>query len=149
MIKQMGVSSCCGGPVCPLLSLMWGVMQGDPRTAFAGWVHRLQKAYKDNAEVPALISFLLCAVCNPPPACKGAVPCFSEVNRYKRPPFLQEYERRFRVWLDNLEYAHSHNEKPTSFRVSCSSLGLLKSWSIRWIDAPLSHQDCGRPVFCC
>lgn len=29
------------------------VVQANPRTAFAGWVHRLQKAYKDNAEVPA------------------------------------------------------------------------------------------------
>ena len=30
---------------------------------------------------------------------------------------LQEYERRFLVWLDNMEYAHAHNEKESSFKV--------------------------------
>ena len=30
---------------------------------------------------------------------------------------MQEYERRFLVWLDNMEYAHTHNEKQSSFKV--------------------------------
>lgn len=30
---------------------------------------------------------------------------------------MQEYERRFLVWLDNMEYAHAHNEKQSSFKV--------------------------------
>ena len=30
---------------------------------------------------------------------------------------VQEYERRFLVWLDNMEYAHAHNEKQSSFKV--------------------------------
>lgn len=29
----------------------------------------------------------------------------------------QEYERRFSVWLDNLEFVHSHNEKESTFKV--------------------------------
>ncbi len=32
-------------------------------------------------------------------------------------PCLQEYERRFLVWLDNMEYAQAHNEKQSSFKV--------------------------------
>ena len=38
----------------------------------------------------------------------------------------QEYERRFSVWLDNLEYAHAHNEQQKSYWVGgepVSSLG--------------------------
>lgn len=30
---------------------------------------------------------------------------------------VQEYERRFLVWLDNMEYAHAHNQKQSSFKV--------------------------------
>ena len=35
----------------------------------------------------------------------------------KCPNFVQEYERRFLVWLDNMEFAHAHNEKQSNFKV--------------------------------
>ena len=35
----------------------------------------------------------------------------------ERPSLVQEYERRFLVWVDNMEYAHAHNEKQSSFKV--------------------------------
>ncbi|CAK0787952.1 hypothetical protein CVIRNUC_011174 [Coccomyxa viridis] len=34
---------------------------------------------------------------------------------------VEEYERRFLVWLDNMEYAHAHNEKQSSFKLGLTS----------------------------
>ena len=43
----------------------------------------------------------------------------------------QEYERRFKVWVDNLEYAHAHNEQEKSYWVrSCSFPFLLLRCSV-------------------
>jgi hypothetical protein len=33
----------------------------------------------------------------------------------------QEYERRFAVWLDNLDFVHSHNQRGGSYWVSAPS----------------------------
>ena len=89
-------------------------MQENPRQVFASWVESLEKAYKDNVEVLDLTSpfaqrSLLAMVC--------MLPVTSFTCVLKGTLALQEYERRFLVWLDNMEYAHAHNEKQSSFKV--------------------------------
>jgi hypothetical protein len=40
--------------------------------------------------------------------------CIKPHNPRLDPLFTQEYERRFNIWLDNLEYAVSYNARHTS-----------------------------------
>ena len=41
---------------------------------------------------------------------------------------LQEYERRFSVWLDNLNFVHAHNERESSFKVLITPV-VIRSFS--------------------
>ena len=38
----------------------------------------------------------------------------------------QEYERRFGVWLDNLDFVHSHNQRGGSYWVRAASVCVLE-----------------------
>ncbi len=82
-------------------------------------MEHLQKAYKDNVEVRDL-------ACTLPSTLGVSLALFSTCRAtstilvYVVMSFrlcMQEYERKFSVWLDNLEFVHSHNEKDSTFKV--------------------------------
>ncbi len=103
-------------------------MQENPRQAFASWVQSLEKAYQDNVEVLTLTcpSAALARLSVPAYHARKCLILASEFDVIQV-PCLQEYERRFLVWLDNMEYAQAHNEKQSSFKVHYRCIAACQS----------------------
>ncbi len=101
------------------------MLQANPKSVFSSWVDDFKRAYRDNVEVPYCFdaAVLRCFVLRK--SFWRSSYCVNLSSRtiwlrlvWSPVIWLQEYERRFEIWADNLDFIESYNSDDKTHWVS-------------------------------